>query len=498
MGCLTAFKNGRFTFLKYFFISLVGCSSLHREAKEAFEAGKYDAALEAYTALVKQDSQDDDAIIGLQKTREKLLDIGLLKVRRIRLEGKTTQSIDALLELVRLENEWKFFPKDRVMFTQEEETKEAYQIVNRMVDEALRKDQPLRGSYFIRNYEPVFQGQMLQLYERKKAEITKRGENSCKEFANGNLNKKPFLAGFLKKYCTHWGVAHRSIANSEDSKAEFLFRDVGLDLMISGIPKEALADFREDISWGLKQTPWYDPTAKKILRLSLQGDFQNQHLKKAVPQQHHYTISVPYTEYVTVQRSRQVPVTRYRQQCSYTYGGYQSCYSVPYTDYETEYYSSVEPRIAYKQVPQVQPYMGYVHAQRLGISVNGGAILDGKTLPLKISEVQREESFSHDTDMPNIGLYPEEPELEDPLMFVKYQARELGKRFESSLKNEWKARYCRALSAGASSFSDGDTVIRCLKIIPVDPPLIVDKWFSKNFGLTAKQADHLLGLNDRK
>lgn len=502
MRCLGSLELGqcvlREAILYCSFAFLVGCSSLHKEAKQAFEAGNYEAAMKAYDTLVKQDDKDDDAIIGLQKTREKLVDIGLLRVRKIRLRGKTTQSTDTLLDLVRQENEWKFFPKDRVMFTQEEETKEAFGIVSRMVDDALRKGQPLRASFFLRHYEPIFQGQLLQLYERKKATVAKKGESSCTELASKNLDKKPFLAGFLKKYCAHWGVAHRSIAKSEDARAESLYRDIGLDIAIDGIPKDALSDFREDISWGLRQTPWYDPAAKNILRLNLRGNFQNQHLKRAVPQEHHYTISVPYTEYVTVQRSRQVPVTRYRQQCTYTYGGYQSCYNVAYTDYETQYYSSVEPRIAYRQVPQVQPYMGYAHAQRLNISVNGSAVLSGKMLPFRMSEVQQEESFSHDTDMPNIGLYPEEAELEDPLMFVKYQARDLGKKLESSLKSEWKTRYCGSLSAKSLSFMDGDSVIRCLKITVVDPPSAVHKWFSINFGVTTKQVDYLLGLNDRQ
>jgi hypothetical protein len=477
---------------------LVACSSLHKKAKEQYESGDYEAALKTYNSLVKKNGNDDDAVIGLQKTREKLVDVGLLKVRKIRLQGRNTESLETFLELVSKENAWEFFPKDRVMFTQEEESKEAFAMVCRMADDARKKSQPLRASFILRRYEPIFQGQLLKQYEQKKAEVAKQGEGSCMGLADGSLDNKPFLAGFLKKYCAHWGVAHRNIAKSENSKIGSLFRDVGLDIEIAGIRKEALADFKEEVSWGLRQSPWYDPTAKNLLKVTLRGAFQNKHTKQSVPRTHNYTVSVPYTNYVTVQKSRLVPVTKYQQQCSSSYG-YQTCYNVPYTAYETEYYSETEPRIAYRQVPQVQPYLGYTHDQQLSIGLDGVAVLNGKTLSFKMAEDQHEQSFSHDTNMPSIGLYPEEAELEDPLMFVKYQARDLSKRFEISLKNEWKARYCGELEKKpAASFTDGDNVIRCLKVTQTDPPANVQKWFLQNFGITTAQVDAILGLNERR
>lgn len=480
---------------------LEGCSTAHKRAEKYLEAQAYDDAASTFEEILREDPKDADAVIGLQVARNKIIDTKLIQIRLSRMAGNQQNAIDMLLNLVDAENSWKLYPKGQVAFTQAEESSLALSFLKTKVKEYLAKKHPLPADIQLKRYRPIFEGDLVTKFSMLQGEVQKYGRNRCENLSSeGSSKNLPYYAYFIRRFCAYWGGPQRETASTDDSRLAELFGRVEVTLRIKGIPQELSGVLTETLRDSFSDSPWYDPKGKKTVRVILDGDFLKRHEKEAVRLVHQYTEQVPYTAYVPVMQSRQVPYSSSSYQCDTVYGGYgqsaQVCGYVPVTKYRTEYYTETVAVTQYREVPRTQPYEADKHYQFLGLLVKGRVEFGSYQKVIEITEKSEETSFQHDWNLPEIGLTPKALELPDPLDWLKDQGKSVATQTAEAGSQLWTNLFCKPQVKDRSIASQGDQVHRCLKQHLGDPPKFAEKWYDSIIGQSVRETKDALALDD--
>jgi hypothetical protein len=470
---------------------LHGCSGLKGRAEKYYEAEAYEEAEATYQEMLAEDPRDADAIIGLNKTRLKIVDKKLIQVRLSRMGGNQQNSLDMLLSIVHRENEGGFYPKDRVAWTQEEETKEALKYVTRIARNGNQRGRPLQSLIFLQKYEPIFKGPQLKAFQAIKSETFQAGLRVCGIFRKMAGPQYPYFSQFVTTFCSNWGSSDRQVASLNESANKELFGKISSTIRIANLPYQLVPVFLEAIEQNFKSTPWYAADGKNQMKVQLQGGFISKNNSRPEIRQHSYTIEVPYTAYQPVRKSRQVPYETTEYVCAYS-GGKSACANMPKTAYRTDYYTENEPVTLYRDVPQVKNYDVSVFYQFLFLNGNGVVRLGNDQLPISIAKKAEISDYEHSWNLPDIGLFPRASRMADPLVWLKARAAEVGEVLSYKANQLWASRYCSPKAGNSSIASSGDQVFRCLRLESEEPPAFVDKWYMNHLGVSKLDADIVL------
>jgi hypothetical protein len=245
----------------------------------------------------------------------------------------------------------------------------------------------------------------------------------------------------------------------------------------------------------LTASVWYDPKGSHVSRVKVTGLFVPKHDKELVNQVHEYTIQVPYTAYVPVMKTRQVPYQTTQYQCVYNYNVGNICGNVPVTAYRTEFYSENEPVTLYQTVPKTLPYQAYKHYQTLILTLDGKAEIHGAQIPFNLAEKSDATGMEHDWNRPEIGLYPKKPNLPDPLEWVKGNLSSFASDFATNTDNLWEKLYCKPSPKGRSTASSSEQIHRCLRLKHSSPPEFIANWYKRTLGVSLEEAKTLIGID---
>ncbi|NDD04586.1 MAG: hypothetical protein EB078_06745, partial [Proteobacteria bacterium] len=400
------------------------------------------------------------------------------------------------LNVVKKENEWGYSPKGAVAFTQEEEGKAAVFFISRTVREAVSQNFPLRAQYQLAKYKPIFQGGLLGAYNKAQSLVKPVGEKSCKSLVKSNVASKPYYAQFVSRYCGLFGSRPREIAGASQEKVKELYRGINLVLNVEDFPSELFGDFNSQAQTNFSKTPWFDANAANVIELKLSGKYTK--TIERIPQSRvfEYTVSVPYTEYVPVKKTRQIPFLDLERTCSKDSAGLETCQSVPMAKLKNDEYTVQEPVTRFRIEPRTQRYEGMEINQALGLYLSGQMILGKNNVNIQVSERDEKRDFQHDWNMPAIGLLPKRAELPAPFDWIKLRANQIGQKIESSATQAWRDTYCNSMGNATSMEEQGDIVHRCLRGKPAETPRFVASWYDNNFGVTVEQVEQTLGLSD--
>ena len=224
--------------------------------------GAYEQALNAWNDVLTGNPSDVDAIVGQQQAREKLIDSKLIEVRLSRMGGNTQNSIDLLLNLSSLESEWKFYPKGKVAFTQEEESGFALQYIGTRTNEELKKGHAVPAANLLKKYRPIFEGNLLHSFVSIQKKVQTAGVQQCEKFAREQSSDTPYFGYFVKQYCRIWNQSARDIASSDESRQKGLFKELRVEIKINGLEPAAYPAIIEEIQSAFKNSVWYGPRPK--------------------------------------------------------------------------------------------------------------------------------------------------------------------------------------------------------------------------------------------
>lgn len=487
----------KFLFAAALALTLVGCSGLRGKADSLYEKGAYFEAIQTYEAALQQNGRDEEALAGLKKARGMYLDKKLIEVRKARLATNRQLAIDTLLELVKNETQWDFFPGGAVAVTQEEESIESMRFVEAQMNDAVTKDRPLWGLYLLNHYQPIFSGSLSTRREMLLRGLTKVGVKQCENLARAESPAQPYFSEFVRKVCTAWGRTDKGKTSGRVGKRAALYRAVRVEPQIAGFSRAYRAALSGALENAFQQTPWFDPEGARILNLNLAGDFRLIHETRPEARVHGYSVQVPYTDYEQVTKHRQVQYQEYVDNCRYdTVTHSNVCNPRSETRYRTETYTEQEPVTRYRSEPRSQRYDGIQHHQSIDLLAQGNLNLGKLAKPLRLQGTVQKDGFEHHFNMPSVGLSPQDPDLVDPEAWVRHQSELLGSDLRALADDLWIGQYCQPMNAEPTLVATGDNVHRCLRLTFKNPPAFADAWYGRFFGLNVAQADELLKLSD--
>ena len=148
----------------------------------------------------------------------------------------------------------------------------------------------------------------------------------------------------------------------------------------------------------------------------------------------------------------------------------------------------------YREIPRVFPYDETRHYQLLGLIAKGGIDFGTFKEPINFSQKSEKEGYTHNYNMPDLGLYPKQLDLPDPLAWLKEQSTAIGSEFSVAGDKLWDHLYCKPQLNDRSIASNGERVHRCLKRHLNEPPQFIENWYSTTLGISVSEAKDLLSL----
>ncbi len=459
---------------------LGACSGLRGKADDLMGQGNYWEAVQMYSAALEQDARDEAALVGLRKARNAYIDKKLIEIRMARLGGSQQLALDFLLELSANEKSWDTYPLAHVGITQEEENSEAFKFVESQVRESIKGERPLRGLYLMTHYRPIFAGSLLGHYESLMKELHAAGQSQCRSLSRIESPKQPYFSEFVRKVCVTWGIPNKGKTSGQIAKRGELYRGVRIAANIEGLPTKYQGALQGAVQKAFEQTPWYDPHGQKSVILDLVGNYRYDHDKLQEQRVHGYSVRVPYTDYETVTKYREVPYATNKNKI----------------EYRRESYTEQQPVTRYRSEERYKPYFGVNHRQEIEFRLQGELKLAGLEKPVRLDGRTEKQGFEHHWNMPNIGLRPESPDLEHPETWVKQQVEIMGSDLKASAGEIWDSLFCEPMAAEPTLLATGDQVHRCLRSRLENPPQYASVWYEKFFGVNVAQANELLNLTD--
>lgn len=256
---------------------LASCSGLRGKGDDLFEQGAYWQSIEAYEGAIAENPRDEKAHAGLRRARTQFIDAKLIEIRKARFAGSQRQAVDTLLELVKLQSQWEFFPRGALAGTQEEESHEALAYIEGQIASAKAKDRPLSALYLLTHYEPVFAGSLSPRREFLLRQLTVDGKKQCSALSRNESGKQPYYSEFVRKVCAAWGVLSRNQKKAFVTKRSELYRRVKVHAAITGLPNSLASELQKALERSFQDSPWFDSEGSKTLNLSLRGNYVFSH-----------------------------------------------------------------------------------------------------------------------------------------------------------------------------------------------------------------------------
>ena len=88
------------------FLCFVSCTTLLDEADNLYEKGLYKQALSIYDNHLIAKPDDEQALVGRQKSRQAIVNHGLIEVRMLRLAGNYEEACQKFEAILESESRW--------------------------------------------------------------------------------------------------------------------------------------------------------------------------------------------------------------------------------------------------------------------------------------------------------------------------------------------------------------------------------------------------------
>lgn len=494
----------RFIILSLLFL-LLSCASQNRRNAEVYmKAKKYELAYPLWKLELQESPGDADVIVAIDICQKEILNKKLITLRSLIKSKKLGEALSVSWEIKKNVNDWGLkHDHDSSSF----ESRLNDQLFKMFMSKGyyyLKNKQNLAALNLLRSHAKLFNSkkQKLKLIKRRKR-INVAIKRKCKKFKN-TRNSKPYYKLFTERYCSVVRQKGRSIASTTKSHVESLYSDLDIELRIKNLPHEVADAFTAKIKSAFRDSPWYHPDSKKVARGLLSGTYIQKYNSAPSTKKHSYTVDVPYTAYMSVQKSKQVPYQKSVYKCKsvqavnqYGYADYSSlptqvCGNVTETAYRTEYYYVKEPYTAYRSVAKTYTYPVLYEAQYLSLRITGSFIIGGLSKSINYTENISQRDYVSDTNLPDIELYPHPSKIVDPLKWIKSHLLPIQNKTEVSYKALYKKKYCE-VGAGIGETSYINNIIACARL-GAHSTAEVDHWFKNETGLEFDEANTYLGI----
>ncbi len=493
----------------YLFLSLApilisACASLHEKAKDYHQQGNYRQAMDLYSRILEDDPSDKKAQVGLNRAQDGWISQSLLEVRRYRL-AKNFEKANELLRLIfQNEKKWNTFPRGAAAFTQKEEVDFARQRVVFSIYNRLNDQKPLAAYWYISQYEFLFQSNKHHRLAKRIFQQTKRtGQNDCKRRIQKIDSVNYYYSQFLTEYCNLWKLNLGQAQKINRAHFARSYSSVRVHNKTENFDDLFTIELNKKIEEKLKDSPWYHPEGKRVLKLDLVGDYNYKHTKEPTTLTHSYTQTVPYEVTHIRPRNKKKPKKsglEHTLDAIILVGHLVTAATATPPNTERTYDNGdgtqtvIETR--YREEPRTMTYTATSH--RENFSTRMALIGDLKSHELKVFHSNEHDynTIAHQNSIDSVGLFPKKANLIGSEVWIQNERDELAHNFEIQMLSQWKQSYCtnRDISNSQSPLAH-EWVLRCFQGETQGVPQNYQTWFKNQWGITYNQSQSLPPLH---
>lgn len=465
---------------------LVSCATNKKAAIQLSEQGLHEAALEKWLAAYKDDAGDIEVQVGLRICQEKVVNDRLVHIRDLRLSQNHEEAILNLKKLIDSQASWQLKLDFNTSTFQGKEVEALWNPERSKLIKLANQEKPLAAEMRNRRISHIFKA--MPDYASVKNGISESGRKLCGKMKQPSP-QAPFYASYVSQYCLFFNPNEKKKVAKTSQQ---LFAGLDAKLSIFGVSSELTSVMGDSFSKSFTGTPWFHVDAKKTIKLQLTGHYETIPSSVRIPQVHNYTVQVPYTDYETVNKKRQVPYESSVQSCKFDQiASREICTMKSETKYHTEHYTVSEPVTRYRDDPRIFNYVATKKTQDIVLQLSGKASLDDKVLPFAFTKDIREEKILHDMNMPEIGLRPATSDISSPAEHFAELSKVTASDFARDLNQHWISKFC-SMPGSRDRVAIGEHVLRCRKAKDF-PIAFVDGWFENTENLKGHEVEELLG-----
>ena len=472
--------------MKYLFILLLvwSCATHKKSAIKLSEQGLHEAAIPMWLEALKEDPKDSEAQVGFLISQEKVMNERLVKIRDLRIANNKDEALLELKVLIELQASWKTQLDFNSSSFQGKEVKELWVFQKQSVNALLKKGFPLAAEYQTKKYKIIFNS--MTDFGEMKIKINSEGQKKCNSL-NSVGSSEYYFKSFVMQFCKYFDPGRNISSISQNP----FYSHVKIKGSIKNVPVDLVSGLEEKLTTLFKDTPWYKAEGQKALVVELKGEYHWVPKTQVIPQVHTYNVQIPYTAYVPVMKTRQIPYQASEYTCVYNAYTGNTCGNISVTRYRPEFYWENEAITKYRNEARAFDYFAKKNTQDLILVLKGNVGLEKQIMPFTFSKHEKEQRIVHDLNMPEIGLYPARTDISSPIEKFSEYSHNISEKFKEDVVYVWTKTYCTTPRARDIA-STGEYSIRCMKA-PDFSKEFVDPWFENNLGVTSDESIELLG-----
>jgi hypothetical protein len=468
---------------------IISCSSTKKLARELSSQGLHEAAVPKWIEALNESPDDAEIQVGLKISQEIVMNDRLVEIRDLRNSNKYDEAILALRELIQKQNEWKLTLDFNSSKFQGKELRALWSFEDQKLRQYTKSGKVLAASLRDKQVSYIFNS--TEEYKNTKEHISQKGSAKCSALkAQSDSGSKPFYSNFVSRFCGHF-ENKREIASVQEGMSHALFSSAQPQFRIQGINENMSGELSKQVQESFQNTPWYDQDSKKEIKVVLNGKYTWIPTAQKIHQVHNYKVSIPYTAYVLVMKTRQVPYHTTEYRCVWNQYTGNSCGNVPAIQYRTEFYTETEAVTRFREEDRTFDYVAVKNSQDLILQFKGKIHIGGDSFPVAYSKHRKESKIVHDLNMPDIGLFPAKEDVMSPVEAFSEFAKEASSQIAEESDQFWVRKYC-VFSKSRGLASEAESVFRCRKS-SAHPKSNVDDWFTNEFGVSAEESEELIG-----
>ncbi|MDH5183256.1 MAG: tetratricopeptide repeat protein [Gammaproteobacteria bacterium] len=443
---------GKF-FRYYIFIPCVvvissSCSSLVDRGDKLYEQGMYEQAASFYQKALSRDPNDVEAIIGLTKARNMVIDQGLIDVRMLRLGSNDSGATNKLEDILRKQNAWNIKILGAASITQEEETGYAQLWLRNEAKILSQSTYPDKFRWFMKSYAYLISNaQMEPQFDQYQPKLKDLGKKQCKSMVNDVHKQRFYLQSFVEKYCLAWG---EGVAIEVDNVDKSRYHGLGFSQNVrfstddNSAQHSILRNQLSHLEEQFKNSLWYSSKGETPIAINVSGNVVYNKSMRQIRK------SAKYTEQVKVKLEN---------------GAYRM-----------------------KAVQRTYQYPVAVYNEKYNLHITYQANVNAQVLKHEITKVDGNRTEEHHSTFKPARLSPVSPGFIQLGATFESELADASNQIQRKLKLLWKDSYCKD---GMGS-QQGENILRCAKLAPDD--VYVNRWFTQKFGVDYNAMVSLYGM----
>ena len=429
-------------------IIATGCSSLVDKGDKMYEEGMYQEAAAFYEQALTGNPNDEEALMGLKKARDMIIDRGLIQVRMMRLGSNQAGAALKLESILRNQKAWNIEILGAVASTQEEETEHAEKWLKKEAEVLSNDTQPDKFKWFMYAYSHLIANARLeQSFKPYETKLQGLGEQKCQALKNAVSGQRFYLKDFVTRYCQSWGV-HVALTTDKTDQSRFSILNTTQRINIrTNANRNQKITFNTKLNSlkdDFKDSLWFSSLGATPLDMKVSGKIKYRRTSAEEKRTKKYTVKE----------------------------------KVELADGKTET----------RKVKKKHAYTVTVYNENYSIDLVYNSKVGNVPVNKNFTNNENHKAEGHDVEFKPAKIYPQKPRFMDLNQELSTQMDKANSALINELKTLWVSHYCHQ----GLGEQQGENILRCGKAKPEQP--FVNNWFTREFGVDYVSMAEMFGL----